>query len=222
MSFNVSDQIQKLRKEKGLTQEELANAIGIKRGTLAQYESGKRNPKKETLEKFAEALNVHPACFRPISERMEIAAGYLVNTLWAMEQEDEDKGKPWKLEQYSQNREAQMPIIAKIFLVDASELSKKVPSAESLAYANGAVWVESKAKQKARWAFQKLPNDWHKDTAINWQMEILRKKMGKNYNNAMFEALMQLYQDDEPFTQEFAERLEELAYNLPATSSEIK
>ena len=54
----TGEKIRKIRKEQGLTQEELAKKIGIKRGTLAQYESGKRSPKKETIEKFANALGV--------------------------------------------------------------------------------------------------------------------------------------------------------------------
>lgn len=60
-----------------------------------------------------------------------------------------------------------------------------------------------------------LPNDWQKDTAINWQIEILHKKMGKNYNNAVFEALLRLYQSDDSFSQELAERLESLLYGQP-------
>lgn len=56
--MTTGEKIQKIRKKSGLTQEELAKRIGIKRGTLAQYESGKRSPKRETLERFAKALNV--------------------------------------------------------------------------------------------------------------------------------------------------------------------
>lgn len=56
--MTTGEKIRELRKAKGLTQEELAQKIGIKRGTLAQYETGKRSPKRETLERFAKALNV--------------------------------------------------------------------------------------------------------------------------------------------------------------------
>lgn len=56
--MTTGEKIRELRKAQGLTQEELAQKIGIKRGTLAQYETGKRSPKRETLERFAKALNV--------------------------------------------------------------------------------------------------------------------------------------------------------------------
>ena len=39
--------------------------------------------------------------------------------------------------------------------------------------------------------------------------------MGKNYNNAVFEALLRLYQSDDSFSQELAERLESLLYGQP-------
>ena len=56
--MTTGEKIRELRKSQGLTQEALAKKIGIKRGTLAQYEAGKRSPKRETLERFAKALNV--------------------------------------------------------------------------------------------------------------------------------------------------------------------
>ena len=55
---NVGSVIRKKRQELGLTQVELANMLGITQGTLAQYESGKRNPKVATVQRFADALGV--------------------------------------------------------------------------------------------------------------------------------------------------------------------
>lgn len=52
------DKIKEIRQKRGLTQDELAQRIGIKRGTLAQYEANRRQPKLETLKKFAQALDV--------------------------------------------------------------------------------------------------------------------------------------------------------------------
>ena len=83
------------------------------------------------------------------------------------------------------------------------------------AWSEGAQELHTPAWEKARRAFYELPNDWQKDTAINWQIEILHKKMGKNYNNAVFEALLRLYQSDDSFSQELAERLESLLYGQP-------
>lgn len=43
----IGMRIAKLRKEKGLTQEQLANAVGITRVAITQYENGERIPKDE-------------------------------------------------------------------------------------------------------------------------------------------------------------------------------
>ena len=50
--------IKAIRKEKGLTQKELASKLGIAYQTLAQWENGFRNPKYETLVRIADALGV--------------------------------------------------------------------------------------------------------------------------------------------------------------------
>lgn len=47
--MTTGEKIRELRKAQGLTQEELAQKIGIKRGTLAQYEAGKRSPSEKPL-----------------------------------------------------------------------------------------------------------------------------------------------------------------------------
>lgn len=50
--------IVKLRKEKGITQAELANALGISRAALSLYEIEKREPDIDTLIKLALYFNV--------------------------------------------------------------------------------------------------------------------------------------------------------------------
>ena len=46
-----------LRKSKNLTQEELADILGVSRYMVNQYENGKRSPSKKTLVKMAEFFN---------------------------------------------------------------------------------------------------------------------------------------------------------------------
>ena len=53
--FNI---LKELRAEKGLTQTELAKALGITRSRLSMYETGDREPDFETLELFADFFNV--------------------------------------------------------------------------------------------------------------------------------------------------------------------
>lgn len=50
--------LKKLRKAANLTQEQLADALGITRSRLGMYETGQREPDFETLEAIADYFNV--------------------------------------------------------------------------------------------------------------------------------------------------------------------
>ena len=52
------DYIRKYRKEKGMTQSDLAAACNVATGTIQQYELGKRKARTSILFKIAEALGV--------------------------------------------------------------------------------------------------------------------------------------------------------------------
>lgn len=54
----LSDILKTLRMEKGLLQKELAEQLGIEPDAYRLYESGKRNPKYDTLLKIADFYNV--------------------------------------------------------------------------------------------------------------------------------------------------------------------
>lgn len=56
--MTVGENIKKIRKEKGLTQKELGKLCGMSEAQIGQYENGLRNPKMETLEKIANALDI--------------------------------------------------------------------------------------------------------------------------------------------------------------------
>jgi Predicted transcriptional regulator with C-terminal CBS domains len=56
--MTVGEKIQKIRKEKGLTQKKLSELSNIHEVQIRQYELGKANPKIETINKIANALNV--------------------------------------------------------------------------------------------------------------------------------------------------------------------
>jgi len=46
------------REKQGLTQKEFAEKLNTSAQNLAQYETGKRKPKKDTLNKFAKTLGL--------------------------------------------------------------------------------------------------------------------------------------------------------------------
>lgn len=54
----TGDNIRRYRKAKGLTQAQLADAVGLTEGAIRHYESGIRAVKPELLEKIAKVLEV--------------------------------------------------------------------------------------------------------------------------------------------------------------------
>jgi transcriptional regulator with XRE-family HTH domain len=52
--------VRELRKERGLSQVELAAKVGIDRSYMGFLERGERNPSLEVIAKIAEALSVTP------------------------------------------------------------------------------------------------------------------------------------------------------------------
>lgn len=51
------ENLKKYRNELGLTQEALAELVGLEQETIARFETAKRNPSFDTIFKLAEALN---------------------------------------------------------------------------------------------------------------------------------------------------------------------
>ena len=51
------DNIKRLRKNKGLKQQEIAELLGIKRNTYSDWENGKTEPKLENVVKIAQIFN---------------------------------------------------------------------------------------------------------------------------------------------------------------------
>lgn len=50
--------LRSLRIERGITQDELATAVGVAKSTISMYESNQRRPGFEMMEAIADALNV--------------------------------------------------------------------------------------------------------------------------------------------------------------------
>ena len=52
------EKLKVLRKKKGLTQQQIADEIGVNRGSYSNWEKGKREPSFENLVKLADLLEV--------------------------------------------------------------------------------------------------------------------------------------------------------------------
>lgn len=58
MSKVTADKIRRRRRELGLSAKQLADEIGVKESTVYQWESGRNNPKRRSLESLASVLGV--------------------------------------------------------------------------------------------------------------------------------------------------------------------
>lgn len=52
------ERLKKVRKDRGYTQVSLAEALGVSKGSVAMWETGKRNPEFETLDALLTLLDV--------------------------------------------------------------------------------------------------------------------------------------------------------------------
>lgn len=67
--MNTGEIIKSLRKEKGLTQEQLGNIIGVQKSAIAKYECGRvENLKRASIEKLASYFGVSPSYLLGIEE----------------------------------------------------------------------------------------------------------------------------------------------------------
>ena len=56
--MNIYENIKNARKKAGLTQSELATAIGVTQKEISRWETGTRTPQVETIASICKALNV--------------------------------------------------------------------------------------------------------------------------------------------------------------------
>lgn len=60
--MEIGQKIKKARIERGLTQQELGDLVGVQKSAIAKYENGRVvNIKRSTLQKIAKALNIRPS-----------------------------------------------------------------------------------------------------------------------------------------------------------------
>ena len=56
--MNIGERILKLRKEKGLSQEDVANIIGVSRQTISKWETGESNPDFDKILPLCDLYNI--------------------------------------------------------------------------------------------------------------------------------------------------------------------
>lgn len=78
--MSLSDNIKKYRKKEGLTQKQLAEAIGVTAITIQNYENARREPNIETLDKISKALKINTSDLFNADDMWKLHAGYFVSS----------------------------------------------------------------------------------------------------------------------------------------------
>lgn len=71
--MTVHENMRRIRLEKHMTQEQVAEACGTVSATIRTYESGRANPKPATVAKIAKALGVTPAELYGVGDNAKIS-----------------------------------------------------------------------------------------------------------------------------------------------------
>ena len=73
----TGERIRRLRKEKGWTQTDLGNRIGVQNSAIAKYENGRvPNLKRSTIKALADALGVNPSYLLGMDESADYITAY--------------------------------------------------------------------------------------------------------------------------------------------------
>lgn len=219
--MSLGKDIKQIRQQKGMTQAQLAAAVGTTTQNISQYERGVRNPKIGMIQRMAAALNVSLDALDPVAA----ARKELTDSLFSMVSADKESGRSWTISDWVKNRDEQVKAIAKKHSIDASILSNAVPTASSLSTEFWA--LQSRAENyltltnysKAWNIYKEIPNDWRKDAAIQAAIDIVKKRFGTGGNDKIFTALMGLYHSEDEYLEELVKRLETLAYNSTEKSN---
>ena len=59
IAMTIGENIRRIRKERGLTLKQLGDRVGVSEAYIRAYETGRRNPKRQSLEALAKALCVN-------------------------------------------------------------------------------------------------------------------------------------------------------------------
>lgn len=106
--MNIGEKIKKARLEKGYTQEELGNLIGVQKSAVAKYEKGRVvNIKRSVLAKISKVLEIPPVELvsdieeNPVEEANKLADMFLHQ----IEIKETDSEVQFMLEEYYQLNE---------------------------------------------------------------------------------------------------------------------
>lgn len=89
--MTLSERLKQLRKERHMTQADLANILGVAKGTVAMWEMGKRNPSFEALEQLSIVFDRTMSCILGESDdpgSLELGENEIQKLgLWSLEED---------------------------------------------------------------------------------------------------------------------------------------
>ena len=99
---NIGEKIKKARLEKGYTQEELGNLIGVQKSAVAKYEKGRVvNIKRSVLAKISQVLEIPPVeLVSDIEEKPVETANKLADWYLGLEIKETDEDVKMMLEEF--------------------------------------------------------------------------------------------------------------------------
>ena len=99
--MDLSERLKQLRKEKGLTQVELAKELNVSSGTVAMWETGKRKPQFDMIEKLCDYFNRRMDYILGASDTPQTAAlteeDIDQTSIWSVEEQYEDMLRKYAL-----------------------------------------------------------------------------------------------------------------------------
>lgn len=101
--MNIGEKIRRARLEKGYTQEELGNLIGVQKSAVAKYEKGRVvNIKRSVLAKISQVLEIPPVeLVSDIEEKPVETANKLADLFLGLEIKETDAEVKLMLEEYN-------------------------------------------------------------------------------------------------------------------------
>lgn len=94
--------IKAVRLKRGMSQQELADTIGVTKSTISKYEKGQREPKYNVLRAIAAALGVDWTDLVPAEDQCQIVTDHVKRKL--AEISEDDKSKWHKASEFEMHR----------------------------------------------------------------------------------------------------------------------
>ena len=76
--MTIGERIRASRKERGFSQKELGEMLGVSGAMIGQYETGQRKPRLDTLQRIAAALDVEWTELVPTNEQGAVIAAHVI------------------------------------------------------------------------------------------------------------------------------------------------